>query len=81
MVIKVLGTGCANCRALEIHARKAVAELDAGAKIVKVDDIVQILEYKVLRTPALVIDEQVVLQGKVASVAEIKTLIRHNIKS
>lgn len=75
MVIKVLGTGCASCRTLESHTRKAVEELESPAEVIKVDDIMKIIEYHVIRTPALVIDEKVVMSGKVASVDEIKKLI------
>jgi small redox-active disulfide protein 2 len=75
MIIKVLGTGCANCKTLENHTRKAVEELGTHAEVVKVDDITEIIEYNVIRTPALVIDEKVVMYGKVPTVNEIKELI------
>jgi len=81
MVIKVLGTGCANCKTLESHTRKAVEELGNRAEVVKVDDITKILEYNVMRTPALVIDEKVVMYGKVPSVNEIKELIESAAKN
>ncbi len=80
MVIKVLGTGCPNCRTLESHTRKAVKELGTHAEVVKVEDITKILEYQIMRTPALVIDEKVVMSGKVASVSEIKALIGSAVK-
>jgi small redox-active disulfide protein 2 len=75
MIIKVLGTGCANCKTLEKHTRQAVAELGNCAEVFKIEDITRIIEYKVLHTPALVIDEKVVLSGRVPSVSEIKELI------
>ena len=75
MIIKVLGTGCANCKTLEKHTRQAVAELGNGAEVLKVDDITKIIEYKVMRTPALVIDEKVVMNGRVPSVTELKDII------
>jgi small redox-active disulfide protein 2 len=75
MVIKVLGTGCTNCKILESHTRKAVEELGTHVEVVKVDDITKIIEYNVIRTPALVIDEKVVMYGKVPTVNEIKELI------
>jgi len=77
MIIKVLGTGCANCKTLEKHTRQAVAELGNGAEVLKVEDITTIIEYKVMRTPALVIDERVVMNGRVPSVSEIKELIQY----
>jgi small redox-active disulfide protein 2 len=76
MVIKVLGTGCANCRSLEKATHTAIAELKIKAEVVKEEDITKIIAYGVLRTPALVIDERVVLSGKVPSVAEIKEIIQ-----
>ena len=80
MIIKVLGTGCSNCKTLEKQTRLAVAELGNQAEIVKVDDITKIIEYKVMRTPALVINEKVVLVGKVPSVNEIKEIIQQHIE-
>ena len=76
MIIKVLGTGCANCKTLEKHTRQAVTELGCGAEVQKVEDITKIIEYKVMRTPALVIDEKVVLSGRVPAISEIKELIQ-----
>jgi len=76
MIIKVLGTGCAKCKTLEKHTRQAVAELGNVAEVLKVEDITEIIEYKVMRTPALVIDEKVVLSGRVPSIKEIKELIQ-----
>lgn len=72
MVIKILGSGCANCKKLEANARKAVKEMGVEATIEKVQDIQAIMEYGVMRTPALVIDEQVKGMGRVLSPEEIK---------
>lgn len=65
MTIKILGTGCANCRKLEELARAAVADLGIEASVEKVDDIPGIMSYGVLSTPGLVINEVVVSQGKI----------------
>ncbi|HNY02834.1 MAG TPA: thioredoxin family protein, partial [Bacteroidales bacterium] len=73
--IKVLGTGCPTCHTLEKNVLRAVDELGNNARVEKVWDIVKILEYKILRTPALVIDEQVVVSGRVPDVAELKEII------
>jgi small redox-active disulfide protein 2 len=81
MIIKVLGTGCQNCKTLEKNTRQAVAELGNCAEVRKVEDIMKIIDYKVLQTPALVIDEQVVMNGRVPSVPEIKDLIGQAVKS
>ncbi|HPE99317.1 MAG TPA: thioredoxin family protein [Bacteroidales bacterium] len=75
MEVKVLGTGCANCKNLEAAARKAVEELGIEANVVKEEDIMKIMGYGILRTPGLVIDEKVVLSGRVPSVSEIKEII------
>jgi len=75
MEIKVLGTGCAKCKSLEKITRKAVDELNLDATVSKVEDIQKIMEYSVMRTPALVIDETVVLSGQLPKVAELKELI------
>ncbi|KAF5051727.1 Thioredoxin domain protein [anaerobic digester metagenome] len=75
MEIKVLGTGCANCKNLETSVRKAVEELGIEATVVKEEDIMKIMGYGIMRTPGLVIDEKVVLSGRVPSVSEIKEII------
>ena len=75
MEIKILGTGCPKCKTLEKLTRKAVAELDINANISKVEDIMQIMNYGVVSTPALVIDEKVVIKGRVPSANEIKKLL------
>nr|WP_320120485.1 thioredoxin family protein [uncultured Marinifilum sp.] len=75
MEIKVLGPGCKKCGTLAEATKKAVEELSVDANITKIDDMVQILSYGVMSTPALVINEKVVVSGKVPSVAEIKGFI------
>ncbi len=75
MEIKVLGTGCAKCNSLEEVTKQAVAEKGIEATIEKVDDIMQIMSFGVMTTPALVIDGKVVVKGKVPSVKEIKELL------
>jgi small redox-active disulfide protein 2 len=75
MEIKILGTGCANCKNLEKVTREAVAELNLDANVVKEEDIVKIMGYGVMRTPALVVDEKVLMYGRVPSVKEIKELL------
>jgi len=78
MEIKVLGTGCAKCKSLEKVTRKAVEELNLDATVEKVEDIQKIMEYAVMRTPALVIDEKVVLSGQVPKVSALKDLLNTN---
>ena len=69
--IKVLGTGCANCRNLERMVRNTVESLNLDADVVKEEDIMKIIAYGVRRTPAIVIDEKVVLYGRVPSEKEL----------
>lgn len=75
MEIKVLGTGCANCNRLEQAVRGKVAELRLDARIEKVEDIMKIISFGVRRTPALVIDDKVVLYGRVPSDKELTELL------
>ena len=75
MEIKILGTGCSNCRNLEKATSEAVAELNLDASVVKEQEIVKIMSYGVMRTPALVVDEKVVMYGRVPSVNEIKEML------
>jgi small redox-active disulfide protein 2 len=75
MEIKVLGTGCPKCKALEKATREAVLEAGITADVTKVEDIVDIMNYGVMITPALVVDGKVLLKGRVPSVTEIKNLI------
>lgn len=72
MIIKVLGSGCANCKKLEENTRKAVAEMGIDATVVKVEDVKTILSYGVMKTPALVVDEKVRIMGRVPTSEEIK---------
>ena len=76
MEIKVLGTGCPNCKRLEKLTHQAVAELGTEATVVKVEDLDQIMAYDILATPALVIDENVVVSGRVPRKSEIVAWIQ-----
>lgn len=75
MNIKVLGSGCANCHTLEERATQAVDSLGLEAVIEKVTDFGDIASYGVMSTPALVVDERVVLSGRVPTVSELETLL------
>ena len=74
--IEVLGTGCAKCIKLEELARKAVNEIGLDAEVTKVKDINKIMDYGVMTTPALVVDGDVKVAGKVPSIEEIKKYIK-----
>jgi small redox-active disulfide protein 2 len=75
MNIKILGTGCAKCNQLEKATLEALKELGIDVHVDHVRDIVKIMEYPILTTPGLVINEEVVLAGKVPSKAEVTQLI------
>ena len=79
MEIKVLGTGCARCKSLEKATIEAVDELNLEATVEKVEDIQKIMEYAVMRTPALVINEKVVLSGQVPKIGELKAMLTNNL--
>ena len=75
MHIKILGPGCDNCHTLEQRTREALADLGATAEITAVTDYPSIAGYGVMSTPALVIDEQVVLSGRVPSKTQIHQIL------
>lgn len=75
MDIKVLGTGCAKCKALEKATKEAVEKTGVNATVTKVEDIVKIMQFGVITTPALVIDGEIVVKGKVPSVDELSKLL------
>ena len=77
--IKVLGTGCSSCKSLERATLNAVTELNIDAHIEKVEDIQKIMGYGIMRTPGLVINEKVVMYGRVPGVPELKEIIQKNI--
>ncbi len=76
MKIEILGTGCAKCKNLEENTKKAVAKLDGFYEIKKVEEIVEIMNYGVMSTPALVVDKVVKSTGKVLTIDEIIELIK-----
>ena len=75
LTVKVLGPGCNNCKRLEQSARQALVALDVEATIVKVTDYAKIMEYPILSTPCLVINEKLVVAGRVPSHTEVMTLL------
>ncbi len=78
MKIVILGTGCPKCQTLENITRDAVAEMGIITDITKEEDIVNIMNYGIMRTPGLVINGKVVLSGQVPSVNQVKELINKN---
>jgi small redox-active disulfide protein 2 len=75
MEIKVLGPGCANCTSLEKRTQDALAATGVMATVEKVTDFAEIASYGVMSTPALVIDDQVVVSGRVPKADEIQALL------
>ena len=75
--VKILGTGCANCKKLEAVARQAIAEAGASAEVVKVTDMKDILAYDLMATPGLVVNERLVSSGRIPTVAEIRQWLAH----
>ena len=75
MNIKVLGTGCAKCMALEKTVNEVIKEMNLDVTVEEVKDMNRILEYPILTTPGLVIDEEVVLYGRVPKKDEVRDII------
>lgn len=72
LTVKILGSGCANCKKLEAVAREAASEAGIAAEFVKVTDMGQILEYDLLSTPGLMVNGKVVASGRIPTKAEIQ---------
>lgn len=75
MTIKILGPGCKNCTLLEQRTRDAIAELGIDTDIEKVADYAEIASFGVMKTPGLVLNDVVLVSGKVPTTAEIKRLL------
>lgn len=75
MKIEILGTGCAKCHALEANAKAAAEELGCEYELVKVSSIDEITDRGVMMTPALVVDGEVKLQGRLASSEQIRSML------
>jgi small redox-active disulfide protein 2 len=72
LTIKILGGGCANCKRLEALTRKVVEKLGMDAEFIKVTDHLQIMDYPILSTPGLVVNEKVLSSGRIPSESEIE---------
>ena len=81
LIIKVLGSGCANCKKLEAVTRQVVGQMGVEAEVVKVTEYPDIMAYNVMSTPGLVIDEKVVSTGRIPSPAEITTFVANALEA
>ena len=76
MKIEILGTGCSKCKTLEDNAKQALVKIGGFHEVKKVEDVVEIMNYGVMSTPALVVDGVVKSSGKVLSADEIVKIIQ-----
>jgi len=81
LTIKVLGSGCANCKKLEAVTRQVVSEMGVEAEVVKVTEYPDIMAYNIMSTPGLVINEKVVSSGRIPSAAEITTFVTNALET
>ena len=81
LTIKVLGSGCANCKRVEQIAHKIVDEMGIEAEIVKVTEYPEIMKYNILSTPGLVVNEKLVSTGRIPSEAEITTFLTNALET
>lgn len=75
MKIAILGTGCPKCRQTAEVVREAVTKAGVAATIEKIEDLREIMEFKVMRTPAVAIDGRVVISGRVPTVEDVTSLL------
>ncbi len=76
MEIKVLGTGCRNCKKLLENVKAAVKQLELEARVIYVTDMIAIAESGLMRTPGIIIDGKIISSGKVLSIKELTTLLK-----
>jgi small redox-active disulfide protein 2 len=79
--IKILGSGCANCKRLEALAHQAIDQMGVQAEIIKVTEYPDIMAYNIMSTPGLVINEKVVSAGRIPSAAEITTFVANALET
>ena len=75
IIIKILGSGCANCKRVEQIAHKVITDMNIEAEVIKVTDYADMMAYNIMSTPGLVINEKVVSTGRIPSAAEVTTFL------
>jgi small redox-active disulfide protein 2 len=81
LTIKILGSGCANCKRVEQIANKVVAEMAIEAEVIKVTDYADIMAYNILSTPGLVVNEKEVCSGRIPASAEVTTWLTNALET
>ena len=81
LTIKVLGSGCANCKRVEQIARKVVGDMSLEAEIIKVTEYPEIMKYNIMSTPGLVINEKLVSAGRIPTEAQVTTWITDTLET
>lgn len=81
LTIKVLGSGCANCKRVEQITRKVVTDMGVQAEVIKVTDYTDIMAYNILSTPGLVINEKLVSTGRIPTPAEVTTWLANALET
>ena len=79
MIIKVLGSGCTNCKTLELRTIEAIKKMNLEATIEKITDYEQIASYGLMSTPGLVVNNKVIVQGRVPTVTQIQELLTNHV--
>ncbi|MFA7273018.1 MAG: thioredoxin family protein [Crocinitomicaceae bacterium] len=74
--VKILGTGCSKCKQTEAIVRDVIAQNNLDVNVIKIEDIMEIMQYNVLSTPVVVIDEEIKIKGRVPSKSEIEELLK-----
>ena len=81
LTIKVLGSGCANCKKLEALTRQTINQMGIQADVIKVTEYPDIMAYNIMSTPGLVVNEKVVSTGRIPSTSEITTWLANALET
>jgi len=80
-IIKILGSGCANCKRVEQITHKVITDLGIEAEVIKVTDYAEVMTYNIMSTPGLVINEKLVSAGRIPTPAEITTWLTNPLET